>query len=70
MIGVAEREEDRKSQAGPKLSAQSDTGLKLTNREIMTGAKTNSQMLNQLSHPGAPSTILFSMSLDTVVERL
>ena len=34
-------------------------GLELTNREIMTGAKIKSWMLNQLSHPGAPSAAIF-----------
>ena len=38
-------------------------GLYLTNHEIMTGAKVNSQMLNQLSHPGAPEKRVLSFKI-------
>ena len=41
-----ERERERGSQAGSSLNAESDIGLKLMNREIMTSAKTKSQTLN------------------------
>ena len=47
--GGAEREGDPESKAGSRLRAvnpEPDTGLELTNCEIMT--------LNQWSHPGAP----------------
>ena len=36
------------------VHAEPDMGLEPTNREIMTWAETESQMLNWLSHPGAP----------------
>ena len=36
------------------VTAEPHTGLKLTNHEIMTGAKTKSRMLNRLSHPAIP----------------
>ena len=35
-------------------SAQSDVGLKLKNHEIMTWAEIKNQMINRVSHPGAP----------------
>ena len=37
------------------VSTEPDTGLDPTNPEIMTGAETKSQILNQLSHPGTPT---------------
>ena len=37
------------------MSADPDSRLKPTNCEIMTRAETKSQMLNRLSHPGAPA---------------
>ena len=56
----AEREEEKEgkgekeSQAGCRLSAQIPIqGLNLTNREIMTWAEINCQLLNWLSHPDA-----------------
>ena len=49
-----ERERERKFQAASTLSAEPDTGLNLTNHEIVTWAEIKSRMLNQLSHPGAP----------------
>ena len=45
---------ERESQAGSALSAQS-----LTNWEIMTWAEIKSQMLNRLSHRGAPLASCF-----------
>ena len=36
------------------ISVDPDVGLKLTNCEIMTGAKIKTQTLNQLSPPGGP----------------
>ena len=36
------------------VRADPNVGLEHTNREIMTGAKIKSQMLDRLSHPGAP----------------
>ena len=39
--------------------AEPDTGLDLTNREIMTWAEIKSQVLNQLSHSGAPQICEF-----------
>ena len=41
-------------------SSGPDAGLKLMNCEIMTRAKIKSQILNLLSHPGAPRTPLLS----------
>ena len=46
---VTEGEEER-----IPSSAALNMGLNPTNPEIMTGAKINSWMLNQLSHPGVP----------------
>ena len=52
--GRAEREGDRESQAGSAaVSTEPDVGLKPTNHEIMTWAKTKSQMFNLLSLPGS-----------------
>ena len=36
------------------VSTEPDTRLELLNHEIVTRAKTKSQALNELSHPGAP----------------
>ena len=36
------------------ISAEPDVGLKLTNRKIMTWAKTKNETLNRLSHHGIP----------------
>ena len=36
-------------------STESNAGLNFTNQEIMTRAKIKSQMLNELSYPGAPA---------------
>ena len=40
------------------VSTESDMGLELANCEIMTCIELKSQMLNQLSHPGAPWELL------------
>ena len=50
--GEGQRETENESQT------ESEAGFKLTNHEIMTWAKTKSQMFNQLSHPGASSVFL------------
>ena len=53
-----ERERERGRERIPSrlhtLSAEPDVGLEVTNREIVTWAESKSQMLNRLSHPGAP----------------
>ena len=36
------------------VSTEPNTGLDFMNHEITTWAKTRSQSLNQLNHPGAP----------------
>ena len=41
------------------LSTGPDVGLDPTNHEIMTWAKIKNQMLNWLSHPGAPNYLCF-----------
>ena len=54
--GGADREEDTEFEAGSKLcsvSTEPDTGLELTNCEILTW------MLNQLSHRGTPIILIF-----------
>ena len=51
--GGAEREEERKFQAD---SHWVGTLQVVSNPEIMTWAKIKSKMLNQVSHPGAPSS--------------
>ena len=51
-----ERGRGRESQAASSLSAQSPMpGSSSQNRETMSWAETKSRMLNQLSHPGAPT---------------
>ena len=49
-----EREGERQSQAGSRLSTEPDVGLDLMNHEIMTGAKIKSLALKPPTHPGAP----------------
>ena len=39
------------------ISVEPNVGLELTNCEVMFWAEIKSQMLNQLSHPGAPQVI-------------
>ena len=52
-VGEGQREE-KESQAGfMLLAAEPDSGLELTNGEIVTWAKIKSRTLNWLSHPGA-----------------
>ena len=41
------------------VSTEPNTGLEVTNREIMTRAKIKSLTLNRLSHPGAPVSGIF-----------
>ena len=60
----AEKSGERESQAGSTLLLWTlEAGLKLTNDEIMTSVYTKSQMLNWLSHPGAPNFYHLSYSL-------
>ena len=49
-----ERERERIPSRLCSVRAEPNVGLEHTNREIMTSAKIKSQMLDQLSHPGAP----------------
>ena len=49
-----ERRKDRIPSRLQTVSTEPKAGLDPTNREIMTWAKIKGQMLNQLSHPGAP----------------
>ena len=53
---VREREREN-SQVGSMLSVEPDAGLDPKGCEIMTAANIKSQMLNQLSHSGAPEII-------------
>ena len=55
---VGEGQREREAESPRRLytvSTEPDTGLELTNREIMPELKSRVQMLNQLSHPGAPA---------------
>ena len=55
-----EREREREcTSRGGAISMETDAGLDTTDREIMTWAKIQSQMLNWLSHPGAQYVILY-----------
>ena len=57
-VGEGQRARETESEAGSRLQAVStepDRGLKLTDCEIVTYDMRRSQMLNQLSHPGAPT---------------
>ena len=49
-VGEGQRGRERESQAGSEPNA----GLELMNCEIMTWAETKIQMVNWLSHAGAP----------------
>ena len=51
--GEAERVRENPKQA--PYSTEPDTVLNPTNCEVLTGVETQSQKLNRLSHPGAPS---------------
>ena len=49
-----QREKERIASRLHAVSSESNTGLDLTNQEIMTWAETKSWTPNRLSHPGAP----------------
>ena len=51
----AEREGERIPSRLCAVSAESDAGLELTNREMVTWTKIKHQILDLLSHPGAPT---------------
>ena len=57
--GERERERERAPSRFHAASRQPNSGLPLANCEIMTGAKIKTQMLNRLSHPGAPVCALY-----------
>ena len=46
------------------VRAEPDAGLEPTNCEIMTWAEIRSQLLNQLSHPGAPFQVSLTSGLE------
>ena len=54
-VGEGQRERQRIPIRLRAVSAEPDSGLKLTNHEIMTWAETKSRRLNRLSPPGAPT---------------
>ena len=56
--GQRERETENAKQTPPCQRAEPRAGPELTNCEIMTRAKTKSQMLKLLSHPGTPGTCI------------
>ena len=56
--GQRERERERIPSRFHTVSAEPYVRLKLTNYEIMTQAEIKSQMPNQLSHPGAPTSVV------------
>ena len=53
--GQREREGDKILSRLHTVSAEPDSGLEPTNREILTRAEIKSRTLNRLSHPGAPT---------------
>ena len=53
--GGAEKETEKISSRLCTVSAEPSMGLEPTNHEIMSWAKTKSQILNRLSHSGAPA---------------
>ena len=53
--GQRERELERIPNRFCAVSVEPDTGLELTNGEIMTRAEIKSWMFKGLSHPGAPT---------------
>ena len=57
--GQRERGRERIQSKLHVASTEPDTGLKPTNHEIMIWAKTESQTLNWLSHPGTPAVYSF-----------
>ena len=54
----AEREGERIPSRFSIVSVEPNVGPDPMNCEIMTGAKTMSQMLNQLSHPGIKNLVM------------
>ena len=54
-----ERERERLLSRLHAISAEPDEGIKLTNCKITTWAKIKNQILNWLSHPGAPKDLVF-----------
>ena len=54
-----ERERDRIPSRLHAVSEEPDLGLELMNCKIMTQAQMKSQMLNRLSHSGAPHDLYF-----------
>ena len=56
--GETEREREKIPSRLYTVSTQPDTGLELTNCEMVTLANIRSRSLNQLSHPGAPTFFL------------
>ena len=70
-VGKGQREGDTESQAGSTLSMQSPTwDSNSQNHEIVTWAKTKSQMLNWLNHPGAPRFWTIDLASVWVLEQL
>ena len=61
-MGEGQRETERQRERIPSrfhtVSTEPDAGLELMNHEITIQAETKSQTLNQLSHPGTPSSIV------------
>ena len=51
------------------VSAESDVGLNLTDREIMTQAEVQSLTCNQLSHPGAPPPAMFKKNYTMILKK-
>ena len=63
-----ERERERILSRLWAISTEPDAGLKLITHEITTWAEAKSQMLNRLSHPGAPRSKNFKGSVSWVKE--
>ena len=61
--GQRERERKRISSRLCTVSTEPDVGLELTNCKIMTSAEIKSQMLNWLTHPGAPKGYFHSLRI-------
>ena len=59
-MGGAEMDRENPKHAD---SMEPNTGLNLTNYEIMTSTKIKSWMLNRLSHPGAPQREFFKTKI-------
>ena len=64
--GGAERGRERIPGRLHTVSAEPNVGLELRNCKIMTEAKIKSQVLNQLSHPGAPEEAFYLDEISTV----